>query len=48
MDLAFTRLLPGAEQTGTVNYRSTENSYESVYVVFPDESALGALSTSGS
>jgi hypothetical protein len=48
MDLAFTRLLPGAGQTVTVNYRSTENSCESVYVVFPDESALGALNTSGS
>ena len=46
-DLSFNRLLPGAQQTVTVNYRNSGSSNEDVYVIFPNATALSALNTLG-
>ena len=47
MNLTFNKLLPGAEQTVTVNYQNSGTSREDVYVVFPNATALSALNNLG-
>lgn len=47
MDIAFHNLLPGSPQTVSVNYRNTGNVAESVWVRFPNSTALSALNTLG-
>lgn len=46
-NLKFTGLLPGEMQTVTLNYQNSGTTNEDVYVVFPNETALGALNTLG-
>ena len=46
-DLSFNRLLPGAAQTVSVNYRNSGTGDEDVYVIFPNATALSALNTLG-
>lgn len=47
MDLAFTNLLPGTPQSVSINYLNTGNSTESVWVAFPNSTALSALNSLG-
>jgi len=47
-NLAFTNLLPGADQSVTVNYQNTcPTNVEDVWITFPNATALSALNNLG-
>jgi hypothetical protein len=47
MDVAFNNLLPGTAQSVSINYRNTGNVPESVWVAFPNSTALSSLNSLG-
>lgn len=47
MDVSFNNLLPGTAQSVSINYRNNGNVPESVWVAFPNSTALSALNTLG-
>ena len=48
LNLAYDRMLPGAPQTVTANYRNTGNTAQDVWIVFNNATALSAFNNLGS
>ena len=47
LNLAYSNLLPGTDQTVTANYLNTGNVAQDVWVTFPNDTALSALNDLG-